>query len=116
VKHRNAQRQLPALNLGTHEPADPVTPYVHTMRGPDPDDPDTWNQPSYTITVDQCLCDEPDCMFLAVGYPFCRPCGDHHRPPECAVDAEGYALVWCGCRWDDLEPGGPGHACEVAQP
>lgn len=48
-----------------------------------------------------CLCGEADCLFLAVGYPLCRPCDEHHRPPECAINPEGRALMWCGHPWSD---------------
>lgn len=64
-----------------------------------------------------CLCgdDDPEgCMYLIAGYPYCRPCAEHHRGNECAVDDEGYALEWCGCRWVDLVgPESVGHSCDT---
>lgn len=47
-----------------------------------------------------CVCGDPDCDYLAVGYPWCRPCHEHHRPPECAVDEHGRSLAPCGHPWD----------------
>lgn len=40
------------------------------------------------------------CAYVSMGYPWCRPCEDHHRPPECAIDELGRALMGCGCPWD----------------
>ena len=58
--------------------------------------------------VDQCMCRYPveddgsSCMYFALGYPWCRSCGEHHRPPECPVDGDGYSLAPSGERWRDL--------------
>lgn len=27
--------------------------------------------------------------YLDAGYDWCRPCGEYHRPPECAIDERG---------------------------
>lgn len=71
---------------------------------------------SHTTTEQAtCLCGDTDpegCMYLAAGYPWCRPCGEHHRAPECAVDSGGRALASCGCAWDDVLNGGLGHTCD----
>lgn len=50
-------------------------------------------------------------MYLDFGYPWCRPCEEHHRPPECEVDSEGRALMSCGCRWDVTENDPGAHTC-----
>lgn len=34
------------------------------------------------------------------GYTYCRPCGEWHRPPECAIDEHGRALDWDGAPWE----------------
>lgn len=65
----------------------------------------------------RCSCGDRDpddglCLHEATGYILCRTCEEVHRPPECHVDAQGYALAWCGCRWVDLEGDGQ-HACEA---
>jgi hypothetical protein len=44
-------------------------------------------------------------MFVDCGYPWCRSCAEHHRPPECPVDEEGRALAPCGHPWDEVEDG-----------
>lgn len=49
-----------------------------------------------------CLCGDTDCLHLQVGYPFCRPCEEHHRGPECAIDDQGRALSPDGTPWEDL--------------
>lgn len=62
--------------------------------------------------IETCLCGDDDpagCLHFALDYPWCRPCGEHHRPPECAINEQGQALCSCGCPWDELEPGGRGH-------
>lgn len=58
----------------------------------------------YAVLVepDVCYCGEADCMHFQVGYPFCRPCDEHHRPPECAIDEHGRALNWEGTPWEEL--------------
>ncbi|QLF84140.1 hypothetical protein KNV15_gp81 [Gordonia phage Jambalaya] len=48
-----------------------------------------------------CGCGEDDCDYLAFGYPWCRPCREHHRPPECAVDEAGRSLDPYGKPWED---------------
>lgn len=50
--------------------------------------------------ADRCGCGDADCLHLAAGYPWCRPCGEHHRAPECAVDGDGVPLAPCGHPWD----------------
>lgn len=52
-----------------------------------------------------CFCGDVDCWHLAANYPWCRPCEEHHRPPECAVDEQGRALAWCGHPWHETEAG-----------
>lgn len=47
-----------------------------------------------------CACGDSDCDYLAAGYLWCRPCREHHRPPECAVDVQGRSLAPCGHPWD----------------
>lgn len=47
--------------------------------------------------------DEWDQAYIDLGYVHCRPHGEWHRPPECAIDQEGHALMWCGCRWSEDE-------------
>lgn len=62
--------------------------------------------------VPRCRCGDDDpagCLFVNAGYLWCAPCGEHHRPPECAVDSDGYALAPCGCRWTEVEAGQPHH-------
>lgn len=35
-------------------------------------------------TESACLCGEEDCDYLALGYPQCAACREHHRPwPQC---------------------------------
>lgn len=66
-----------------------------------------------TGVVTGCACGSDDpagCLFLNAGYPWCTVCEDHHRPPDCPVDGEGYALAPCGCRWRDVDEGG--HRCD----
>jgi hypothetical protein len=50
-----------------------------------------------------CDCAPDSCWFVDLGYVWCRPCGEHHRPPECAIDERGSALAPCGCSWDALD-------------
>ncbi len=47
--------------------------------------------------------DEPGCMYFDFGYPWCRSCAEHHRPPECPVDEQGYSLTFDGERWEDFD-------------
>lgn len=57
------------------------------------------------VVADPCHCGDPDpagCMNLNAGYPWCRPCGEHHRPPECAIDEQGRALASDGTPWEDM--------------
>lgn len=38
-----------------------------------------------------CECGDDDadgCIYVTLGYIYCRPCGVHHRGEECAVDSE----------------------------
>lgn len=54
---------------------------------------------------DVCYCGDPDCWHWGPsyrGYLFCRPCGEHHRPPECAIDEHGHALAPDGTPWKDM--------------
>lgn len=53
-----------------------------------------------------CACGEPDCPNFACGYPWCRPCAEHHRPPECPVDETGEPLAPCGCTWAETQQPG----------
>ena len=50
-----------------------------------------------------CACREPDCMHFDCGYPWCRACGEHHRPPECAIDEQGRSLAYDGRPWEEHE-------------
>lgn len=43
------------------------------------------------------------CPHVAAGYPWCRPCAEHHRPPECPINERGEALAPCGCTWAAAE-------------
>lgn len=54
-----------------------------------------------------CLCGDPDCMQFAFDYPWCRPCEDHHRSPECAIDVETpWKTAWHrGPTVEDPDPG-----------
>ena len=56
-------------------------------------------------TDNRCPCNDPECWFwsplLYPGYPYCRPCDDHHRAPECAVDMRGRALRSDGTPWGE---------------
>lgn len=49
----------------------------------------------------RCHCGEDDCLHLACDYPWCRPCQEHHRAPECPVDEHGRALAPCGHPWNE---------------
>lgn len=40
------------------------------------------------------------CTYVSLGYPWCRPCGEHHRPPECDIDDQGRPLRSCGHPWE----------------
>jgi hypothetical protein len=46
-----------------------------------------------------CRCGVIDCIYYADhgDYPWCRPCEDHHRPPECEVNEQGEGIAFCGC-------------------
>ena len=58
--------------------------------------------PHTTPLPEGCLCGDPDeCDYKVFGYPYCRPCAEHHRPPECPVDEQGRSLSPCGHPWDD---------------
>lgn len=46
--------------------------------------------------------DEWDQTFMDAGYSWCRPCGEWHRPPECAVDERGRALSSDGTPWEEM--------------
>lgn len=62
-----------------------------------------------------CGCGDPDpagCMNANAGYDWCRPCGDHHRPPECAVDEQGRSLAPCGHPWEDTDVKGHYDWCD----
>lgn len=52
--------------------------------------------------TDDCLCGDLECLHAQCGYWFCRPCDEHHRPPECAIDEHGRALSADGTPWEDL--------------
>lgn len=46
--------------------------------------PPGWHDDShFGPQPDECACGEPDCMYLALGYPYCvgLGCGEHHRTP-----------------------------------
>jgi len=65
-----------------------------------------------------CLCGDDDpqgCIYLNSGYPYCRSCAEHHRPPECAINEQGQSLALCGCPWDAIEVPTDPHAasCRV---
>lgn len=60
------------------------------------------------------LCDG-DCWHEVHGYIGCLACGDHHRPPQCAVDEQGRALASCGCPWVVLEAT-PDYRCPHSLP
>lgn len=50
--------------------------------------------PTDNHDVMTCRCGEGDCPNFDAGYPWCRPHGEHHRPPECPVDECGTAAPW----------------------
>lgn len=57
-------------------------------------------------------CNGEPCDLLP-GYPWCRPCREHHRPPECPIDELGRSLSGCGCPWEDIEyDDGIGHRAD----
>ncbi|QXN73930.1 hypothetical protein SEA_BLAB_3 [Microbacterium phage Blab] len=33
--------------------------------------------------------DEWDQVMFDAGYTWCQPCGEHHRPPQCALRPDG---------------------------
>lgn len=39
-----------------------------------------------------CRCEDGDDCWYMPGYPWCRPCKEHHRAPECDIDEQGRAL------------------------
>ena len=44
-----------------------------------------------------------ECWHMDNGYFWCRPCGEHHRGSECAIDKDGRSLEpVSGIAWDDL--------------
>lgn len=47
-----------------------------------------------------CACGDDDCLHFAFDYPWCRPCEEHHRAPECPVDEQGRSLAPCGHPWE----------------
>lgn len=53
------------------------------------------------VEVQTCLCGEDDCDYMAFGYPYCRSCAEHHRPPECPIDEQGRSLDPDGNVWPD---------------
>jgi hypothetical protein len=63
----------------------------------------------------RCACGEDGCAHFDCGYPWCRPCKEHHRPPECAVNERGESLAPCGCTWAETEvPGYYDQPCRHA--
>jgi hypothetical protein len=57
-------------------------------------------------TEQRCGCGDRECLHNEVGYPWCRSCREHHRPPECPIDEHGHALAPCGHSWGEaLTPG-----------
>lgn len=57
--------------------------------------------PSPIAVVSVCACGDADCLHFEVNYPWCRPCEEHHRAPECPVDEQGRSLAPCGHPWDE---------------
>lgn len=56
------------------------------------------------MTSAGCACGDVEyCSLLEIGYPYCRPCGEHHRAPECPIDEQGRALAPCGHTWDEVD-------------
>jgi hypothetical protein len=53
------------------------------------------------VVAERCLCGDDDCWYFDAGYPYCRSCREHHRPPECPVDEQGRSLNPSGEPWDD---------------
>ena len=37
--------------------------------------------------------------YVELGYLYCRPCREYHRPPECAINEYGQALDPDGRPW-----------------
>jgi hypothetical protein len=62
-----------------------------------------------------CRCGDIECEFTPmVGWTYCRPCGEHHRGQECAINSVGQALAPCGCPWSETQSAnGCKHAQEV---
>jgi hypothetical protein len=63
----------------------------------------------------RCLCGLKDCDQFDLDYPWCRSCGEHHRPPECPIDQDGYSLAPCGCRWHDVDRDEHRPACRISE-
>ena len=57
-----------------------------------------------------------DCLHQACGYPWCRPCAEHHRAPECPVDEQGRPLAPCGHPWAQVEEQGHPDVCAWGVP
>lgn len=55
----------------------------------------------------RCACGDDTCLHYQCGYPLCRPCDEHHRAPECAIDQHGRPLAPCGHPWDAHHGPGP---------
>ena len=41
--------------------------------------------------------DSWDAAYITMGYVWCRPHEEWHRPPECAINEQGQPLMPCGC-------------------
>lgn len=56
------------------------------------------------VTKQAVMCIEcgRDCWFIDSNYYWCRPCQEHHRPPECAINELGQPLAPCGHPWVDV--------------
>lgn len=51
----------------------------------------------------RCMCGDPDCWHFEADYPYCRPCDEHHRAPECDVDEQGRSLSPFGEPYDESQ-------------
>ena len=47
----------------------------------------------------KCLCgdawypDADECPQYEIGYNYCPPCGEHHRPPVCETDRKPHSVI-----------------------
>ena len=68
--------------------------------------PEPYAQEDQQVSDDDAaeLAAETDRWFEACGYYFCRPCGEYHRPPECAIDEDGVPELDWADEDEDADP------------